>query len=183
MPTGWGVLIGLLWATVFLLLAVVVGLNRRVMDLMRVEGKQKFGSQVPSGPKIGTSVPADLKLPSGIGTHRARLLLFLNSGCAPCRALGASFVADVGEDSVRPGLDHIDIILVTDERGREVFAPVKAAGVLVQEHQEVAQRLGINVTPFAVAVDANGTIQSTGTPHNFEDVASLAAQACGELAL
>lgn len=177
MTGTWTALMLALWVVVVVLLALVLGLSRRVRDL---EGSRTGGTVVVAsaevstlGPMVGTRVDFPGASPRGIAGAEAkdRLVLFLNSSCGPCHMLGDEVIAARDDGFV---LDS-DLVLVTDELGASFYGGLRAATVVVEPSNEISRGLGIHATPYGLAVDATGVVKWSGVAGNFDDVLSMAA--------
>jgi hypothetical protein len=72
----------------------------------------------------------------------------------------------------RPELREGDLVVVTDERGREHVESF-ASAVVIQKAGEVSARIGVRATPFAIAVSRAGVV-AVGLPDSPADIADLA---------
>jgi hypothetical protein len=165
-----------LWVVVAALLALVLGLGRRVRDL---EGNRAGGTMVVTrpeistlGPVVGSRVDFPGASPPGIvGTEaRDRLVLFLNSSCGPCHLLGDEVIAARDDGFIFDS----DLVLVTDELGASFYGGLRASTVVVEPSSELSRALGIHATPYGLAVDATGIVKWSGVVGNFDDVLSMA---------
>jgi hypothetical protein len=166
-----------LWVVVVVLLALVLGLSRRVRDL---EGNRIGRTVVVAdgeistlGPIVGSSVDFPGASRRGIVGNEARdrLVLFLNSSCGPCHLLGDEVIA-AREDGF---VFDSDLVLVTDELGASFYGGLRASTVVVEPSNEISQALGIHATPYGLALDRTGVVKWSGVAGNFDDVLSMAA--------
>lgn len=180
MTTSWMVLVIALWVVVLVLIALVLGLSRRVRELSdRIVGGSALQDThaAINGPEVGSTIqlvpPGSSPLSAGKdGEARDRVVLFLNTSCGPCHALGDEIVA-AREDGLV--VDGSDLVLVTDELGADFYRGLRADDVLVQPTNEISRRLGINATPYGVAVDASGLVRWSGVPSHANDVRLMVA--------
>ncbi len=186
MSTSWMILLIALWVVVAVLIALVLGMNRRIQALAERPGPESEhahrGTPINiGGPSLGSRFDlwAEIgsKTPSSVDAVRGQLVLFLNTGCGPCRALGEQLV---GSQAVAHVFAGVCPILVTDERGRATYAELPVTEVLVQYDDEISRQLKVNATPFAIATDASGVVRWSGIPQSAEDVLMMAA-ACGDV--
>jgi hypothetical protein len=177
MTGTWTALMLALWVVVAVLLALVLGLTRRVRDLETKRAGTAVvvaGADVATlGPVVGTTVDFPGARPRGtVGTEaRDRLVLFLNSSCGPCHLLGDEVIAARDDGFVFDS----DLVLVTDELGASFYLGLKASTVVVEPSNEISRALGIHATPYGLAVDATGVVKWSGVAGNFDDVLSMAA--------
>jgi hypothetical protein len=185
MPWPWIVLFIALWGAVLYAIVLVAGVSRRVSELESgFSGLGQSGGSaldvIAAGPRIGSSLPEfpdhpELSTASvgGLG----RVILFVSSSCAPCVRL-ADQLNQPDAVAARPEFADLDLVVVTDDAGRELFENFASGGVVVQRAGEVAARLGVRATPFAVAVDREGVV-AVGLPRSAADIADLAAKCRG----
>jgi len=162
MPVGWAVVVVALWVAVIALSAVVLTLTRRVASLANA------ARPAPLAPPVGATLPHFPGAEASLG--RARLYLFLNSSCGPCRSLSEK-------------LRGADWSLVTG-RGLEVVAVADSgfdpgalgtARLVTSTPVELQERFGVRATPYALAVDGDGVVRAGGVPTSFDSLLSIAA--------
>jgi hypothetical protein len=172
MTASWMALVIALWVVVLMLIALVLGLNRRVRELSEAlagPAGLEDARAVVKGPEVGSII----ELSAAEGTQgRDRVVLFLSASCGPCHALGDEFAAARKDGFV---LDGSELVLVTDELGADFYRALGADDVLVQPANEISRRLGVNAYPYGVAVDASGVVRWSGVPHHLDDVRSMVA--------
>ncbi|MGH3599833.1 MAG: TlpA family protein disulfide reductase [Pseudonocardiaceae bacterium] len=165
-----------LWVVVLGLIALVLGLSRRVRELSDRFASGPAGQDMAKGPKVGSIIelapPDSSRAAEDDIEAEARVVLFLSTSCGPCHSLGDEIVAARNDGFALVGSD---LVLVTDELGAEFYRELRADDVLVQPANEIARRLGINATPYGVAVDASGVVRWSGVPHHLDDVRSMAS--------
>ena len=186
MSAAWVTLIVVLWTVVAVLIALVLGLTRRVRELSETWSAEGPASRhaperlTIGGPAIGSQF--ELSAPGEPAATEARhqghdqVVLFLSSSCGPCRSLGEELVASKELDAALSGVARV---LVTDEEGKGAYGGLPVTDVMVQRENEISRRLGINATPFGIATDSAGTVRWAGIPQGVEDVFAMAA-ACSE---
>lgn len=172
--TAWILVVIALWAAVLYALLVAAGVSRRLAELQGGPAglMQSQLDAVAAGPRIGEplpEVPGHLELSSG--GESGRIVLFVSSSCGPCLRLRESLMAAQAERN--PALSGVDLVVVTDAGGVDRFSSV-ASAVVVQEG-EISTRLGVRVTPFAIAMHA-GSVVGVNLPQSAADVATLAAK-------
>lgn len=178
MTTSWMALVIALWVVVLMLIALVLGLSRRVRELSAGFAGGPAGlDAVIKGPEVGSTIElappgsSPVSVEDGIEA-RDRVVLFLSASCGPCHALGDEIVAARKDGFV---LDGSELVLVTDEQGADSYRELRADDVLVQPTNDISRRLGINATPYGVAMDASGVVRWSAVPHRLDDVRSMVA--------
>jgi hypothetical protein len=181
MTTSWMALVIVLWVVVLVLVALVLGLSRRVRELSEgiagVPAGLGDARAVIKGPEVGSIIEL---VPPGSSPLSAkediegqdRVVLFLSASCGPCHGLGDEVVAARKDGFV---FDGSELVLVTDEPGADFYQALQADEVLVQSTNEISRRLGINATPYGVAMDASGIVRWSGVPRRLDDVRSMVA--------
>jgi thiol-disulfide isomerase/thioredoxin len=167
-----------LWLIVALLAFLVLGLLRRIAPILERAEAALSPPTAPPGLPVGSSTPpfelmtADGRsLPSANLLGRPFVLLFVSSGCAPCRLL-AERVREVGLDLLA------ELIVVADET--EVGADVgdwPSATLAYQRDHEVSHAFATSATPHAFAINRSGTIVAAGFPNTLDRLQTLAGQA------
>jgi thiol-disulfide isomerase/thioredoxin len=176
-----GVWIGLfvaLWAVVLLLVVLVLGLIRKVGMLQLAQDVPSEVAPSSGGPLSGKpapGVPGFSQLTSAWDTSRSRVVLFLSSSCGPCRKL-AGQLGEVAGDRymVLPPREDVDLVVVTDPGGVELFDSLGAAQILVQSASEVSRAWSVPGTPFAVAIDAAGVVRRSAFANTADQIRELA---------
>jgi hypothetical protein len=178
MSGAWIALFVSLWAVVLLLLLLVLGLIRQVA-LLKTPAS---GSQAPpksrgyAGVFPARNVAWVRSSAEGTDSRRARILVFLSSGCGACRRVASEFGdGDQRERARRPAWDAIDLIVVTDAQGSQQFASLRPTEVLIQATGEVSHAWDVPGTPFAVAIDVEGVVRDSGFVREGADIHALAA--------
>jgi hypothetical protein len=182
MPWPWIVIVAALWCVVLYLILVVAGLSRRLADLHvdapSIVHPASALEAIAAGPPIGSPLPEFPNHPelgrASVG-EAGRVMLFVSSTCGPCLRL-AEQLKRPDVIAARRELTQMDLVVITDENGREQFESFATGGVVVQHAGEVSAALGIRVTPFAIAVDREGVV-ALGLPGSAADIADLAAKA------
>jgi len=175
---------GLLWVAVlflgFLLLGTLraVGLLRWQLEQLEATTPNRAGR---GGLKPGQPAP-DFTLPSAAGGEvslrefagRPVLLVFVQAGCGPCRAIAPELnrLARGGELRV-VAVSNADPAAAR-EWAREVGAEFP---VLVQERWRVSKRYEVYATPFAFLIGAGGVVRSAGIAGSREHLGYVLAGA------
>jgi hypothetical protein len=166
MSGGWIALIIALWLMVISLAVLVLGLINRVGQLERSATAQPEARRVVRGPQPGARLPVVSRhehLAAGTGTASKRLLLFLSSSCGPCTRLASDLRAAATDERVQalppPG---IELLVVTDLGGAEVFGDLAISELVVQPDGELTSAWDVPGTPFAVLVDETGVVRASG---------------------
>ncbi len=172
MTPTWIALYCALWVAVVVLAALVLGLARRVELVSSVATVPARGHRrLLGGPGVGSRFPATLG-DVELGYGQERVVVFLSSSCGPCRGLAQSLF-----EAPATGADlGLEVVLVTDPEGASAYADIGAARVVVELNREVSRQLGVNATPFAIAVDHSGAVKGTGVPHSWDELVGLAGK-------
>lgn len=136
------------WATVALLVLLVIGLHAR---LRRLEQRSRqAASHTPYGHLLGTRL-ADV-VGVADAERQPRVLLFVSSGCQSCQRLI--------EQVTSPAWTVPSAVLWTD---RAASVPAGRGPVTVlADGPRISAELGIRVTPFALVADEMGQIVKAG---------------------
>jgi hypothetical protein len=179
MPLPWIIVVLVLWAAVVYALLVASGLSRRLAQIEE-RADEPTRSQldaIAAGPQIGEPLP-ELPGHPELGSARVAgsgwILLLVSSSCGPCLTLIESLEAAAAEGHLERALADVDLIVVTDPAGEERARLVASARVVVQRTGEISDRLGVRVTPFAIAMDREAVV-AVGLPQSASDIAELAA--------
>jgi hypothetical protein len=179
MTTTWMVLVIVLWAAVLLLITLVLGLSRRTQDLAAALHQSSAPTRAAQtevlGPRVGTFVELESEAQSLTvrGSPRSkRIVLFLNASCAPCHMFGDELIAAREDGFV---FDGHDFVLVTDELGADFYRVLSPNEIVVQRTNEISRRLGINATPYGLAIDSTGRATWSGIASNFDDLLLMLA--------
>jgi methylamine dehydrogenase accessory protein MauD len=149
----------------FLLLGTLraLGLVRWRLEQLEATTPSRLGR---SGLKPGKKAP-DFILPCTAGDQvalqdcagRTVLLVFVQAGCGPCRAI----VPELNRLANRNGLVILAINNAEPEAARRWTAETGARfPVLIQQGWTVSKRYEVFATPFAFLIDAQGVVSSTG---------------------
>ena len=166
-----------LWLVVLVLIVLVLGLSRRVRDLSkRLDQRPVGGDDMDSpirGPRIGSTLELAPVAKRG-EEGRDRIVLFLNSSCGPCHVL-ADELAAAREGGYLNLLAGTELVVVTDDLGAKFYGGLGADEVVVQPANDISTQLGINATPYGIAVDAAGVVRWSGIAGDFDDLLAMAA--------
>lgn len=164
MSGGWIALMVALWLMVMALAVLVLGLISRVGQLERSTLAQSEVRQSVRGPQPGTQLPVVAGHEQlAAATASRRLILFLSSSCGPCTRLATDLrtaAMDGGVDALSPA--GVELLLVTDLDGGEVFGDIVVSELVVQSDGELTTAWDVPGTPFAVAVDEAGLVRASG---------------------
>jgi hypothetical protein len=166
MSGGWIALMIALWLMVITLAVLVLGLINRVGQLERSaraqpEARRSFGGPQPGMPL--PVVPRHERLAAASGTASKRLILFLSSSCGPCTRLATDLRAAATDEAVDTlPLAGLELLLVTDRDGVEVFGDLPVSELVVQPDGELTRAWDVPGTPFAVSVDETGVVRASG---------------------
>ena len=167
-----------LWVVTLLLATLVIGLLRRVNNVL--ETAERRVASAPGVPGIGGAAPG-----TAIGAFEADLdgatvssqdlfpavFLFLATGCAPCLEL-APQLGSLGRE-----VDGVPLYVVLEDtpEGREFPVPPEVP-VVYQRERAVSDAFETHATPQAFAVDATGTVVEQTVPGTTKQLRELAAR-------
>ena len=100
----------------------------------------------------------------------------MSSSCGQCRALADELANR--RSATHPATDRlsaVDLLLVTDPEGGNVFHEIHAASVVVQAAGEVSKAWSVPGTPFAVAIDRTGIVRAAAFAASLSLLHHLAA--------
>ncbi len=175
MTLVWTVL-GVLSVVVILLTVTVVALAREVgMLARRFPPAPALDAQ--DGPDVGeVPLPSEAMTLEGKSVtltgadSDSRVLLFVSTGCRSCRELIGDMAA-IRRDWPEQRL----ITVISGPRAEVRHEEPRLAGIDVvwDESGRIPSRLGIVGSPFALFLDADGTVVARGVANNREMVSSL----------
>lgn len=168
---------GLLWLVIVALSVVVFALVRQIGVLH--ERVAPVGAlSITAGPGVGDPAPR-LKMPNLVGaqvavggrspTGRSQLLLFVAPTCPICKIL-----IPIAQDMARA--EKVDVLFVGDGDGaeqRKLADRFRIDPARYVNGPELGMTLQVSKLPFAVLVDAAGTIAAKGLVNNREHLESL----------
>jgi hypothetical protein len=171
----WIVLITVLWGFAMVLGVAVLGVSQRLGQL-ESSGVQLIRAAADNGPTVGTTLdlPVDLLLRlSPDGQRQDLVILFLSSSCGPCQDLAHELRA--AEPDGTPGTQSDEYsgstLLVTDEDGLKLYADLPQIGEIVpQAGGDVARVLGVSVSPYLLAMTAEGIVTAAQVPSSVKDL-------------
>jgi hypothetical protein len=100
---------------------------------------------------------------------RSVILAFLSAGCRPCQLIAGQLAAEgTGDLTGR-------LLVVTAEGEPAALGLPPDVPTLIEDNHEVSEALTVLGTPFAIAVDAEGTVRGMTVPNTRADLAQLAA--------
>lgn len=175
MPIGWGIATVVLWIAVICLAVVVLGLLRQTAQGRARDVPSRPGHLVPA---IGTRIP-DFTATAADGSAftpndligSPTVLMFTSSRCEACHQA----TAQLRESD--PGMLPSSVIVVTDADSADVAALPDAIRVVVEEHREISDTLGVDVLPYAIAVDGSGIVRAKQPATQLAHIAALALAA------
>jgi hypothetical protein len=177
-PVPWIILVALLWLVVIVLTLMLLGLNQRLVILESSSSAASGTQNLLSGaPTAGALLPHHEQLLRPADSRGRSVLLFLNSGCEPCRAI-AEELATVGEARSRILDAQDEVVVVTDAEGAASFDQL--GRIVIDEQHEFMRALGINATPAGLSVDRNGIVCATTLLASADDVRRLAESCAGK---
>ncbi len=166
------------WVIAFLSLSIVVltvcvlmlGLSSRIMErLGQLEAALAPMATLPfTGPNIGDVPP---RLPLGLSRVPGRedtLVLFLEFGCQPCRVLAE----DLKRHPISsPGVTTV--VVVDDTRLLSRNSISENLSILTDSGRAIAESWGVNGTPVAFFLSAQGKVTARTNPNSVADVNRL----------
>lgn len=182
MSGAWLVSYVLLWAIVVALAVVTMSLIRQ-LGLIAVRLNPSSGLDMPEGPGPGSDIAAEeVALLNGrefvFGGERSAPLLtvFLSPDCSICNAVGRHV------RSIRAAypLDELDVLLVinaTPRVAREYVTTRELSDIPTALKQNFPRRHAVESTPFALALDPDGTVVARGTPNALEHLEEMIRRA------
>jgi hypothetical protein len=164
MAAPWIALMVTLWVMVAALSILALGLIRRVERLeIAISRGHAAGRSTIHGPTIGLRPPAVEgfeRLASPIAPQQPRLVLFLSSTCGACGQLTEELLAYKSDPGESPALSNVALNVVVDED----LAMTLADGpwsLLSQNEGELSKGWSVPGTPYVVALDRAGSVQSS----------------------
>jgi len=159
MSTGWVIAYLVLALAVVLLALLTLGMAQQMRSLIA----DPRGAASPHGTTVGLPIGTVLA-DRGIDGHaRGAVLVFVESGCTPCRDL----ITSLREGVPRGGDTRLLLISQDDPAWLE---PIPPGWTLLNETEH---SLEADITPLAYAVDDVGTLVAKTIPNTAEDVVRL----------
>ena len=163
MSAPWIAVMICLWVAVIALTLVVVGVLRRAAAALEaLQGDGSFStSDLPMGPPEGSKLPpmavrrtdgSDLTLAELPGPF---VLAVLTAHCSPCRSIAAQLREDPQTLAKLDGM-----VVLTDPEGPDRLGLGDPLTVLVDPTGQITANLQLPGTPFALAVNADGTVHA-----------------------
>lgn len=141
---------------------VVVGVLRRAVGALDAVHNAGFSTRdLAAGPPIGTRLPAmsirgtdgsDMTLADMPGPF---VLAVLTSHCAPCRSIAEQIRED---EEMLAGLEGL--VVITDQDGPERLGLREPIRMVIDSDGLTVSSLDLPGTPYVIAVDADGAVQS-----------------------
>jgi hypothetical protein len=167
-----------LWAFVLFQGLVIAGLVRSLAEVTSVVATGRFPQRRPIGSRAPVLSGVDLRTGSTFDSStvgdRELVILFLSAACRVCRRLA---------DGTRalPTEPHQARVAVCRGSTSEVAPFVDALPadipVLVDPSGSLSASFGVQLTPVAFVVDAEGRIRGSGSPQNAAELAELITNA------
>jgi hypothetical protein len=153
--------VGLLSGLVFVLFGALIELYRDVRQLREAAGILDRPLSIDIG-AVAHAAPSSVGLPPALDAAASAIVLFLSDKCATCRVLAAAL-----DTVVPPGVCVVmeagDVQSATRFLNAYGLTPEAAGGmVCLDTSREIADRLGLDVTPVAFRVE-NGKLASATT--------------------
>lgn len=178
MSSGWIAAFVALWVIVLVLGLALLGVLRRIGNVLERAEAGLSGALRPPGLEPGSPVPAFEGIDDDGATFgpvdlygRRSLLVFLSADCPPCRLLA--------DELRKVGADHLgaEAIVVVDDSppGRE-FAAGLPLRVVYQQARGISAAFQSTATPHAFAIDERGVVVDADAPNTLAVLALLAGQ-------
>ncbi|MGH9064946.1 MAG: peroxiredoxin family protein [Acidimicrobiales bacterium] len=175
MTAPWVAVVVCLWVVVISLALIVAGVLRKVATTLEsLHSRAAPGEHMVVGPPPGSALPPVLLSKSdGAQVSLADLagpfvLAILTSHCSPCVAIADRLRAE------RPTLASLNgLVVLTDPEGPERLSLGYPLEVLVDRHSRALSDLQVPGTPFAIAINAEGTVQSAQFLAGVDQLANL----------
>lgn len=175
----WIVALLCLWAFAVVLGLLVLGLLRRIAPILeRAEAMASSTAASPGLPPGSALPPFEVvsgdgrKLKSSDLVGSPFVLLFVSSGCAPCKRLGEE-MRRANEGSL-----VVDVVVVADQSDAGIdFPEWEYATLAYQSEGQVSRALGSSATPHAFAIGSSGVVVAAGFPNTLNQLKALANQA------
>lgn len=108
----------------------------------------------------------------GVDRRRPSLLVFISPDCSACANVPAAIRTLYGHEK-----DHLDLVVVSlsgDQVKNHVYAEKqKLDGIPYVASPGLAEKYAVSATPYAILVDAQGTVQTKGVVNNLEHMEGL----------
>lgn len=133
------------WLAVLLLALVAANLHFRLVRLERDDAAADGGARQPFADLLGHHLGEAL----GGAAPGARLALVLSASCASCERVLARLRETAGDTP---------LALLWRDGTPSPLPPLPAGAVVVDDGPAICRRLGVRVTPFALALGADGRV-------------------------
>lgn len=164
------------WISYIILWLLVVPLVLLNLVLFRQLGIMVMGTARgvnQSGIPVGRSLPGaettDLHGRSWTTSElfgTSAVMLFASPTCKECASIVPDFAAIAKQHDVKPLL----LLFSTAEKGAAYVQTIEYGGQVLIVTPELADRLDVQVTPFAYAIDPQGTIRHKGLVNSREQL-------------
>jgi hypothetical protein len=175
MPAPWVALIIVLWVVMIMLTVVVLGLLRRIQHLQPPPFPKPTPRPALTGPPLGQLAPTvagykDL-VPSPTD-DRPRVIVFLSSSCGMCVKIAEELRSRYAYVDALTSFDDVELVLVTDPVWAESLADLTPL-VVGQVDGKLSERWQIPGTPYAVAINDDGTVRAATFVKDFADLCEI----------
>jgi methylamine dehydrogenase accessory protein MauD len=173
----WMISYALLWALVLILLLGIAALAREIGLLhRRLPPVGARGSA--DGPAVGKHAPSfeevsvtgePVTLAGSVG--KATLIVFVSPSCSACNDLAPSL-----RTIARTERDHLMTVVISSgdlPAAKEFGHKYRLGGVALVASEELGVAWGVNITPYAFAIDATGMVIAKGLVNHIEHLDSL----------
>jgi hypothetical protein len=183
MSGAWLVLFIGLWVVCIALMALVLGLSRRIQSLEWTVFADRAGSAHAETTGqlreqlLGTHV-AEHAVESGVvgaAGGMAGVVLFVSEHCGPCQTLASDLSAKLERNGSGEGLAQLldaRVTVITDQAG--AFDELGATAVLADADGAVMNGFAVSATPTGLALDDEGVVIEALIANKFRDVEKLA---------
>ena len=189
MPVGWALAVVVIAVALLVLAVLMLGVLRQVAPLLEAVSAQleAVRAQLEASPghqsrmrlpglTVGNALPpftardAQGKVTNDNLRGRSVILAFLSAECRPCQLIAGQ----LGSEGTG---DLTGRLLVVTAEGEPAGCSACRPDVptLIEDNHEVSEALTLLGTPFAIAVDAEGTVRGMTVPNTRADLAQLAA--------
>jgi hypothetical protein len=173
--TAWIAAFAALWTISLVTAFLVLGLMRRISNVLEGVEQRLRGQPTHGGLPIGSTVPKFEASSEGgriMSSQelmiRANVYLFLSAGCSPCERL-AKELQDASDSTARWPL----IVVYDTPESAEVARLSDGTRTLHDGSRSVFRAFEIDATPFAVAVDRAGTVIGNAVPNSIDALNDL----------
>ncbi len=167
--TVWRALVVFTVAGLIVEALVLIGILRQLGTIVLQLGPPRHG-EVEGGPEAGTVVSIDSLRP-GIPA----VMLFLAPGCEICKPIATALPA---MRRAYPGLQLLSIVVGDDPQAKRVYA-ASLRGDARTDLDGLFGEWNVPGTPYAVGVDADGRVRTSGIVNNLPQIETVAELVLG----